>query len=88
MHKIQDSFLLRFSLEVEIADEQLDDDDFDEASWRAEWERAVKPRIVRAVFDALRETPEWTSHIRNRGAPTDSEIEVVVSRTYGGRDVG
>ncbi len=82
MHKTEDSFLLRFSLEVEISDEQLDDDDFDENAWRAEWEQGLKPQVVRAVFDALRKTPEWTSHVRNRGRSTDDEVEVVVRRTY------
>lgn len=82
MHKIEDSFRLRFSLEIEISDERLEDDDFDENAWRPEWERAVKPRVVRAVFDALRERPEWTAHVRNRGAAADDEVEVVVRRTY------
>ncbi len=84
MDKIEESFLLRFSLEVQISEACLDDDDFDETAWRAQWERGLKPRVVRAVFDALRESPDWTSHIRNRGVSTDDEIEIVVRREFGG----
>lgn len=82
MHKIEESFRLRFSLEVEISEACLEDDDFEEDAWRAEWERELKPRLVRAVFDALRESPGWTTHIRNRGIAADEEVEVVVARRY------
>ena len=82
MHKIEESFRLQFSLEVEISDERLEDDDFEEDAWRAEWERDLKPRLVRAVFEALRESPEWTTHVRNRGISTEDEVEVVVARRY------
>lgn len=82
MHTTQEGFLLRFSLEVEISDERLEDDDFDEGVWRAEWERELKPRLLRAVFDALRESPQWASHVRNRGISSEDEVEVVLRRTY------
>ena len=82
MYKIEESFRLRFSLEVEISDERLEDDDFEEDAWRVEWERDLKPRLVRAVFEALRESPEWTTHARNRGISTEDEVEVVLARRY------
>ena len=82
MQKIEEDFLLRFRLEVEFSEECLDDDDFDETGWRAEWERGLKPRVIRAVFDALRAVPEWSAHVRNRGVSTEDEVEVVVRRVY------
>ena len=82
MYKIEESFRLRFSLEIEISDECLEDDDFEEDSWRAEWDGDLKPRVVRAVFDALRESPEWTTRVRNRGISSGDEVEVVVTRRY------
>ena len=82
MDRIDGTFLLRFSLEVDIPAERLEDDDFDERAWRGEWENGVKPAVVRAVFDALRASPGWTAHVRNRGASTEDEIEIVVRRSY------
>ena len=82
MYKIEESFRLRFSLEIEISDECLEDDDFEEDSWRAEWDGDLKPRVGRAVFDALRESPEWATRVRNRGISSGDEVEVVVTRRY------
>ncbi|MBM4267114.1 MAG: hypothetical protein FJ144_10965 [Deltaproteobacteria bacterium] len=82
MERIEGTFLVRFSLEVDIPAERLEDDDFDERAWRGEWEKGVKPAVVRAVFDALRASPGWAAHVRNRGASTEDEIEIVVRRSY------
>lgn len=82
MDKIEEEFRLRFHLEIDISEEALDDDDFDENAWKLEWERGLKPQVIRAVFDALRGTPLWSSHIRNRGIATDDEVEIVVRRSY------
>lgn len=75
-------FLLRFSVRAEIPSALLDDDDFDERSFLDEWERGLKPELVRAVFQALRAVPGWEAHIRNRGAASADEIEIVVERSY------
>jgi hypothetical protein len=75
-------FLLRFSVRAEIPGALLEDDDFDERGFLDEWERGLKPEVVRAVFQALRAVPGWEAHVRNRGAATEDEIEIVVERSY------
>jgi len=83
MQSDEHGFLLRFSVRADIPGEALEDDDFDERAFLVEWERAVKPELVRAVFQALRAAPGWTAHVRNRGAALEDEVEIVVERTYG-----
>jgi hypothetical protein len=82
MQSKEHSFLLRFSVRAAIPDALLDDDDFEEDAYLAEWERALKPAVLRAVFQALRAAPDWSSHVRNRGIASEDEIEVVLERTY------
>jgi len=76
------SFVLRFSVCAQIPDRLLDDDDLDESAYLGEWEGVVKPELVRAVFAALRARPEWSAHVRNRGASVEDEIEIVLERAY------
>ena len=75
-------FLMRFSVRAEIPSALLEDDEFDERGFLDEWERGLKPELVRAVFEALRAVPGWEAHVRNRGAAAEDEIEIVVERTY------
>jgi len=82
MQSDEHGFRLRFSVRADIPSAALDDDDFDERAFLAEWERGLKPEVVRAVFQVLRAAPGWTAHVRNRGAASDDEIEIVVERTY------
>lgn len=84
MQSDEHTFLLRFSVRAVIPNALLDDDEFDERAFLAEWERSVKPDVVRAVFEALRTRVQWSAHVRNRGAAPEDEIEVVVERAYAG----
>jgi hypothetical protein len=74
------TFLLRFSLSADIPAEAWDDEDFEGDEWLDEWERRVKPGLIRAVFSYLRTFEGWTSHIRNRGVSPLDEIEIVVKK--------
>jgi hypothetical protein len=82
MQSDEHGFLLRFSVRAEIPSELLGDDDFDERGFLDEWERGLKPEMLRAIFQALRAVPGWEAHVRNRGAASDDEIEIVVERSY------
>jgi hypothetical protein len=82
MQSDEHGFLLRFSVRADIPSAALDDDEFDERAFLAEWERALKPELVRVVFQALRAAPGWTARVRNRGAASIDEIEIVVERSY------
>lgn len=76
------TFLLRFTLETEIPDALWDREDFEEDAWLDEWEVALKPAVVRAVFAELRSVPGWTARVRNRGISALDEIEIVVRRRF------
>lgn len=76
------TFTVRFTVTAEIPDVLLEDDDFDEDGFRQEWEVAVKPGLIRAIFSHLRSFPEWEAHIRNRGISPLDEIEIVAQRRY------
>jgi hypothetical protein len=82
MQSDEHSFVLRFNVRADLPDELLEDDEFDERAWVSEWERALKPALLRAVFEALRAAPGWASHVRSRGAASEDEVEIVVERTY------
>ena len=76
------TFIIRFSVSAEIPDALWDDDDFEEDAWLAEWEAAIKPDVIRAVFAHLRSFPTWTARARNRGISPTDEVEIVVQRTF------
>jgi len=76
------TFTVRFTVTADIPEVLLEDDDFDDDAWRQEWEVAVKPGLIRAIFAHLRSFPDWEAHIRNRGMSPLDEIEIVAQRRY------
>ena len=78
------TFVMRFSLTATIPDALWEDDDFEEDTWLAEWEGAIKPALIRAVFSHLRSFPNWEAHVRNRGLSPLDEIEIVLARSFSG----
>ena len=69
-------FTLRFSLEVSFAEEyEGKDDDF---AWVAEWERDIKPKLLRAVMAHLQQHPRWKARFRTRGADPERQMEIVL----------
>ena len=83
MDRHEKTFVLRFTLEAEIPGALVEQDEFEEDAWLDEWEVALKPGIIRAVFTQLRATPGWSARVRNRGISPLDEIEIVVSRRFG-----
>ncbi|HEY2388554.1 MAG TPA: hypothetical protein VGK30_16480 [Candidatus Binatia bacterium] len=82
MERREKTFVLRFTLETRIPPALLEDDEFEEESWLDEWETALKPQVIRAVFASLRGVPGWSARVRNRGISPLDEIEIVVSRRF------
>lgn len=72
------SFILRFSLEARFPETY--EGDLDGYAWAAEWEKQIKPSVVRAVAGVLDRQPGWRHHVRNRGTSSEDEIELVVER--------
>lgn len=82
METRENTFTLRFSLTADIPAALWEDDDFEEDEWLNEWEVAIKPGLIRAVFTHLRSFPSWEAHVRNRGISPLDEIEIVVQRSF------
>ena len=78
------TFVVRFSVTANIPDALWDDDDFEGDEWLHEWEVAIKPGLIRAVFSHLRSFANWEAHIRNRGISPLDEIEIALARTFSG----
>jgi hypothetical protein len=71
------TFVLRFTLRAEFGEDYEGDEDGYE--WFADWEN-VKPRVLRAVLDQIRDAGGWRARVLNRGAPSDLEVELLLER--------
>ena len=74
------SFVFRISLEADFPDEY--DGEAEEYAWLGDWERRIKPELIKALCETLRQYPSWTVHVRNRGKSPADEIEVAMSRDF------
>jgi hypothetical protein len=74
------SFTLRFTLEAVFADDYEGNED--EYAWIKEWEYGIKPALLKLTFDTLRKQPAWKAHVRNRGASSVDEIEIVLVKDF------
>jgi hypothetical protein len=83
METREKTFTIRFSLTADIPDALWEDDEFEEDSWLDEWEGAIKPGLIRALFSHVRSFPNWEAHIRNRGISPLDEIEIALQRSFG-----
>jgi hypothetical protein len=80
MYQEEKTFALRFTLEASFPDDY--EGEADNKAWLREWEAHIKPKMLKLVFESLRQHPGWISHIRNRGASPADEIEVVLARDF------
>ena len=78
MFQEEKTFTLRFSLEASFPEDYEGEED--NARWTQDWERLVKPELLRVIFDALRKHPNWAAHIRNRGLSPLDEIEIALTK--------
>jgi hypothetical protein len=71
-----------FSIVLHVAAE-FDDDytgDQDGFVWHEQFEHGLKPRLVAAVFDALRAQPGWRAVAAPRGRDPERAIEIELVR--------
>jgi len=73
-------FTLRFTLEAVFVDDYEGDED--EYAWLKEWEHRLKPALLKLIFDTLRKDSAWKAHVRNRGASSLDEIEIVLVKEF------
>jgi len=73
----------RFTIRIELAadfDEDYEGDD-DGYAWLERFRDVIRPRLARAVFDALRSDPDFTAVPTSRGASPDEHLEIDVRFT-------
>lgn len=80
MYHEENSFNIRFSLEAKFPEDYDGDDDA--MGWTRDWDTRVKPEVMKAIFQTLRNFPEWSAHIRNRGMAATDEIEIVLVKDF------
>ncbi len=82
MHQEARTFTLRISLEASFPDQyEGDEDNF---AWTAEWERRIKPELLKVTFECLRRQSSWSAHVRNRGVAPIDEVEICLTRQLAG----
>jgi hypothetical protein len=78
LHREEERFTIRLDLVAEFDENyQGDDDGF---AWYERWKSNVRPRVVAAVFEALREARDFDSVPTSRGANPDDELEITITR--------
>ena len=80
MYQEEKAFTLRFSLEASFPDDYEGDEEHQ--AWVREWEARIKPDLLKALFESLRQHQYWQTHVRNRGKSTADEIEIVFARDF------
>jgi hypothetical protein len=77
-HREEREFVVHIHLGAEF-DESYEGDD-DGYAWFARFEEVVKPRLVKAVIDALRSDPGWKVASAPRGRDPDRFLEIAMER--------
>ena len=80
MYQEEKTFTLRFSLEASFPDDYEGDEE--NQAWVREWETRIKPDLVKALFESLRQHRSWQTYVRNSGKSPDDEIEIVLARDF------
>jgi hypothetical protein len=75
-HREEGAFTIRIELGAEF-DESYEGDD-DGYAWLRQWQEEVRPRLARAVFDALRDGGRFDAIPVSRGASPDQNLEIDV----------
>jgi hypothetical protein len=76
VHREEGRFTIRIDLSAEF-DEAYEGDD-DGLAWLRRWQDEVRPRVARAVFDALRADGRFDAVPTSRGASPDENLEIDV----------
>jgi len=78
MHREERQFSIELSVSAEFpAEYEGDEDGF---AWFEHFDQGLKPRLVAAVFDALRADPNWRAVAAPRGRDPERAVEISVRR--------
>ena len=82
VHKEEATFTVRLELVAEFAEDYEGDDDGN--AWLARWRAETRPRLLRAVVDALRADRAFDVLPTSRGASPDDEAQFTLTLKTGG----
>jgi hypothetical protein len=78
IHREEREFAIHLYLSAEF-DEDYEGDD-DGYAWFARFEQGLKPRLLNAVFEVLKNDPNFEAVAAPRGRDPDTAIEIGVRR--------
>lgn len=78
MHREEREFSIVLHVAAEFEDDYAGDEDG--FAWHEAFERGLKPRLLAAVFDALRSQPGWRAVSAPRGRDPERAIEIDLLR--------
>lgn len=76
MHREEREFAIVLHVAAEFDEDYAGDEDG--FVWHEAFERGLKPRLVAAVFDALRREPGWRAVAAPRGRDPERAVEIDV----------
>jgi hypothetical protein len=76
VHREEGRFVVRIELVAEFDEDYEGDDDGN--AWLEEWRANVRPRVVGAVMNELRQAPGFTAVPVSRGKHPEDEVEIEV----------
>lgn len=79
------TFNLRFSLEASFPEDY--DGNEDNLVWVQDWDKRIKPELMKLIFEFLRRHSSWTVHVRNRGLSPVDEIEIAMLKDFSNRSL-
>ena len=76
----------RFTIQLELSGEFGEDyeGELDGYAWLEDWKVAVRPKVVAAVFEALRANGKFDAIPVSRGANPDTTLEIEVRARIAG----
>ncbi len=78
IHREEREFAIHLHLSAEFPPEY--EGDADGYAWYQAFERELKPRLVNALFDVLRQAQGWEAVAAPRGRDPDLALEIAVRR--------
>jgi hypothetical protein len=80
MFREEKTFRFRFSLEANFPEDYEGEED--SYAWLQEWEKQIKPELLKLIFGSLRRHSSWTVRVRNRGLSPHDEIEIAMEKDF------
>ena len=73
-HREEREFQITLHLSATFSDDYVGDDDG--YAWFESWDQELRPRIVRAIFDAVRSDPRFAAVSAPRGRDPEAAIDI------------